>query len=139
MQKENFDFLQDHSARFLEMALSFDRRKRMAQPDGVGKKTGACGDTVEIFLAVSNDRIRQALFEIDGCQNTNAAANAVCHLVEGKRIESAWQITPEMVADFLETLPENHFHCAELAVGALYMALTDCHRTRQESWKKLYR
>ena len=139
MHKENFDFLQDHSARFLEMAFSFDRRKRMVRPDGVGKKTGDCGDTVEIFLAVADDRIRQALFEIDGCQNTNATANAVCHLVEGKRIESAWQITPEMVADFLETLPENHFHCAELAVGALYMALTDCHRTRQEPWKKLYR
>lgn len=139
MSKKESNFLQGHSAHFLKMAFSFDRRKRLARPDGIGKKTGDCGDTVEIFLAVSNDRIRQALFEIDGCQNTNATANAVCHLVEGKSIESAWQITPEMVAAFLETLPEKHFHCAELAVGALYMALTDCHRTRQEPWKKLYR
>ena len=139
MSEKELDSLQDHSARFLEMAFSFNRRKRMIQPDGVGKKSGGCGDTVEIFLAVSNNRIRQAQFEIDGCQNTNATANAVCHLVEGKTIESAWQITPKTVADFLETLPENHFHCAELAVGALYMALTDCHRTRRDPWKKLYR
>jgi nitrogen fixation NifU-like protein len=27
------------------------------------------------------------------------------------------------VADFLKTLPADHFHCAELAVGALYLAL----------------
>ena len=139
MSEEEFNFLQAHSARFLEMAFSFDRRTRMPRPDGVGKKTGDCGDTVEIFLAVSNGRIRKAQFEIDGCQNTNATANAVCHLVEGKTVESAWQVSPETVADFLETLPANHFHCAELAVGALYMALTDCHRTHQEPWKKLYR
>ncbi|MCP4673404.1 MAG: iron-sulfur cluster assembly scaffold protein, partial [Desulfobacula sp.] len=37
----------------------------------------------------------------------------------------AWKISPEKVNKFLETLPEDHFHCAELAVGALYLALAD--------------
>jgi nitrogen fixation NifU-like protein len=34
------------------------------------------------------------------------------------------------VADYLEPLPEDHFHCAELAVGAFYLALADSQRPR---------
>ena len=44
---------------------------------------------------------------------------------EGKPVDSAWQISPEQVSTFLSTLPADHFHCAELAVGALYLALAD--------------
>ena len=38
-----------------------------------------------------------------------------------------------------ETLPADHYHCAELAVGALYLALADCRQTRRKPWQKLYR
>jgi nitrogen fixation NifU-like protein len=46
-------------------------------------------------------------------------------MATGKTIEAAWEIKPEDVIQFLETLPEDHFHCAELAAGAFYLALTD--------------
>ena len=71
-------------------------------------------------------------FDIRGCRNTHASANAVAVLAEGEKIEDAWEITPETVIGFLETLPDDHFHCAELAVGAFYLALADC-RNRHES------
>ena len=71
--------------------------------------------------------------------NTNACANTVAQLVEGKKITTAWEITPEDVIDYLETLPPEQFHCAELAVGALYRALADYNALRQQPWKKLYR
>ena len=46
--------------------------------------------------------------------NTAACANTIVNMVENKTIEQAWEITPEAVAGYLETLPKDHFHCAEL-------------------------
>ena len=118
-----FDFWQDHSRNYLEMAFRHDRRERIENPDGYGKRTGDCGDTVEIFLMIEDGRIQTVAFDTNGCMNTTACANTVAELALGRPMEAAWNITPEAVAGFLETLPQDHFHCAELAVGALYLAL----------------
>lgn len=117
-------FFQDHSLAFIEMALSTQRIERPEHPDGYGKRTGDCGDTVEIFLTCKKDVIASVSFVVNGCMNTTACSNAVARFAEGKTIEAAWEITPQKVVDFLQTLPEGHFHCAELAVGALYRALS---------------
>ncbi len=132
------DFWQEHSLKFLEMAFRTDRQERIAQPDGHGKNTGQCGDTVEFFLTIQDDIIKNISFEINGCMHTNACANALAHLAEGLTIEKAWEITPRQIADFLETLPDDHFHCAELAVGAFYLALADAKQKRRQPWKKVY-
>ncbi len=42
-----------------------------------------------------------------------------------KPFNKAWEVTPELVIEYLKTLPQESYHCAELAVGALYLALTD--------------
>jgi nitrogen fixation NifU-like protein len=139
MSDKPFDFFNDHSVHFLEMALTSEKLEKLDSPDGYGKNTGECGDTVELFLKVENDRLEKITFLIHGCMNTHACANAIATLLEGKTVKDAWDMTPEKVSDFLETLPENHFHCAELATGALYRALGDCAENRQRSWKKLYR
>lgn len=138
-QKETSDFWQDHSLTFLEMAFRSDRRERMEKADGYGKKTGDCGDTVEFFMNLDNDTISVLSYDINGCLNTNACCNAVVSLVAGKRVDAAWEITPEQVAGFLESLPSNHFHCAELVVGTLYLALADARENRRAPWKKMYR
>ena len=83
--------------------------------------------------------IQSVAYQTNGCLHTNACANTVANLVEGKTINEAWEITPETVIDFLETLPAEHFHCAELAVGALYRALADYNNIKQQPWKKIYR
>jgi nitrogen fixation NifU-like protein len=134
-----FNFFQDHSARYLEMALSCEKRERIERPDGCGRRTGDCGDTVEFFIRTAGDRITAAAFDTDGCMDTHACANAVAHLVEGKTLAQAWKITPEVIETYLETLAEDHRHCAELAVGALYLALSNARETTRRPWKKLYR
>lgn len=137
--KETADFWQDHSLTFLEMAFRTDRRERPAQPDGYAKKTGDCGDTVEFFLTLQGETIHSLAYDINGCLNTNACCNAVVALVEGKRVDAAWETTPEQVAGFLESLPPDHFHCAELVVGTLYLALADARDKGRSPWKKMYR
>jgi len=138
MTEEKMDFWQAHSLHYLEMALRSDRHEEIKKPDGYGKRTGECGDTVEMSLLLRGDTIKHVSFTTDGCLNTNACANTVAHLIEGKSIEKAWEVTPEQVAAFLETLPEGHFHCAELAVGALYLALANCRENQNAPWKQLY-
>ncbi|MCF8060976.1 MAG: iron-sulfur cluster assembly scaffold protein [Deltaproteobacteria bacterium] len=133
MSENSFDFWQDHSLRYLEMAFRSDRRETVADPDGLGSRTGDCGDTVTFFLTTRQARIESISFETNGCLNTNACANTVCEIVEGKTLEEAWTLTPEDVAGYLETLPRDHTHCAELAVGALYLALSDCRRRAGEA------
>lgn len=139
MEKRVFDFLKDHSERFLEMALSTHRQEVMKNPDGYGKYTGDCGDTVEMYLTIRNKHIEFISYRVDGCINTNACANAVVHLADGKPIQELWKITPDAVIDYLETLPAASAHCAELAVGALYRALANYGDIQRNPWKKGYR
>lgn len=123
---DNTDFLKHHSLSYIEMALRTDRIERVANPDGYGKRTGDCGDTVEFFLTCKNRQVLESVsFCVQGCMNTTACCNTVARFAEGKTIEAAWRISPEQVNQFLKTLPEDHFHCAELAVGAFYLALAD--------------
>lgn len=120
-----FDFWNDHSAEYLGMAYMWDRRKKLDNPDGVGEKTGDCGDTITMYLDVKDGLVRQLCFELDGCMNTNACSNVVATMVENHPVANGWDITPEQVIDYLGTLPKDHYHCAELAVGTYYLALAD--------------
>jgi nitrogen fixation NifU-like protein len=129
---------QSHSMKFLKSAFRSDRREKIFQADGHGKKTGDCGDTIEFFLMIKDDRIETVSYELNGCLNTNACANAIADLLEGKSTAQAWDLTAEEVADYLESLPENHFHCAQLATGTLYLALADAREKQKSPWKKLY-
>jgi nitrogen fixation protein NifU and related proteins len=138
MNQESTNFWQRHSARFLEMALREDKRETLNTPDGYGKKTRECGDTIELFLTVRDGRIAHASFTTNGCVYSVACANAVLHMIEGKSLEEAWQITPEKVAEYLETLPPKEFHCAQLAVQALLLALANCRETARHPWRKFY-
>ena len=93
---------------------------------------------MEFFINLEADTINSLSYDINGCLNTNACANTVAQMVEGQSVENAWDVTPEQVAAFLETLPEDHFHCAELAVGAFYLALANCRENLKSTWKQAY-
>ncbi len=139
METIDFSFLQHHSDRFLEMAFRTDRDGRLYNPDASASNTGGCGDSIEIFLTVDEkDVIDSVAFAIDGCINTRACANGLGDLIENKPVQYAWSVTPEAIASELETLAAEHFHCAELAAGALYKALTRYRTLSRDPWKKSY-
>ena len=139
MTEKEFNFWQDHSTAYLDMVFSSDHVEVIANPDGYAKQKSDCGDTIELFLVLKNQNIARVGHSISGCQNTYACANTVAHLVEGQPVRCAWEITPQQVADFLETLSTEHFHCAELAVHTLQLALANLDETWRAPWKKLYR
>lgn len=139
MEHTTADFWSHHSLRFLEMVFRGDKRERLTHPDGYGKKTRQCGDTIEIFLVVHEGRLSLVAFDTDGCLYSLACANAVAHLAEGRTLADAWEITPEAVMDYLETLPDHEKHCAELAVSTLQAALLSARENQRNPWKKYYR
>ncbi len=124
----NQAFLDNHSPRFLEMAFDFSRHEKVFRPDGYGKQMSDCGDKIEISLTTMKKVIQHVSLGIEGCANINACANAVAFLAEGKTIDEAWKISPKQVANYLETLPEKSFHCAEMAIKALLQAIIDFRR-----------
>jgi len=136
---EEHDGWETHSLTFLEMAFRTDRHGHPANPSGIGRNIGTCKDSITFFVTVRDHTIEHIAFELDGCLNTNACANTVVTIAEGREVESAWRVTPEMVADYLQTLPADHFHCAELAVGAFYKALADYQQNGNKDWKTGYR
>ncbi len=139
MDDKVLDFWRQHSVNFLEMALKNDKLERVRQPDGYGKHIRECGDSLEIFINLRDDRISSASFYTEGCIYTVACANTIVRMVEGKPPEQAWAITPRDVIEYLQTLPVKERHCAELAVTALRAALTDLKETQRQPWVKFYR
>lgn len=85
--------------------------------------TGPCGDTMQFFLKINNGIIEKARFITDGCGASVASASQTTQLIEGKTLEFAESLDPKDIDDALNGLPEDHKHCAELAVRTLKRAI----------------
>lgn len=109
------------------------------QSDGYARITGPCGDTMEISLIVKDDVIIKCTFDTDGCGATISCGSIITDMATGKTISYARSIDQASILTYCEGLPQANEHCALLAVNALQMALEDFGRTRNYSWKKLYR
>ncbi|MEW6615805.1 MAG: iron-sulfur cluster assembly scaffold protein [Thermodesulfobacteriota bacterium] len=112
---------------------------KMQDPDGAGYITGPCGDTVQIFLKVKNDRITKALFMTDGCGATIAAGSMAAEMATGKDIRDALKISQEVILNALGGLPEDNKHCALLASNTLKEAIKDYLAYKRDSWKRNYK
>ena len=111
----------------------------MESPQGYGKVTGPCGDTVKIFLRIENDRINDARFITDGCATTIAAGSMACELAIGRTFKEVFKITKEVILEQLGGLPEESTHCAILASNTLRTAVTGYLSSRNEPWRRLYK
>ncbi|MGQ9516163.1 MAG: Fe-S cluster assembly scaffold protein NifU [Anaerolineae bacterium] len=94
--------------------------------NGVGRVGNpVCGDMMEIFIKVEDDRIADAKFRTFGCAAAIATSSMATEMVKGKTIEEVLRLTRKDVADALGGLPAHKMHCSNLAVDALRAALHD--------------
>jgi len=128
-----------YSQKVIERWLHPEYMGEIENPQGYGKVTGPCGDTVSIFLRVINDKIIDARFTTDGCATTVAAGCMACELVIGRTLRQAYGITKDVILEQLDGLPEESTHCAVLASDTLKEALTDSLASKNEPWKRLYK
>ena len=96
---------------------------KMTNASCVGRLTGSCGDRMEIYLRIKDDRIEEATFFTDGCGSSVACGSMVTELVAGKDLDDATQIGGDTVLRALGALPEEEQHCAYLAAEALQAAI----------------
>ena len=95
-------------------------------PDGVGKEGNpVCGDLMEIFIKVKDDRIVDIKFRTFGCGAAIATSSMATEMIKGKTIEEAMQLTNKAVAEALDGLPPIKMHCSNLAADAIHAAIED--------------
>ncbi|MCF8127980.1 MAG: iron-sulfur cluster assembly scaffold protein [Deltaproteobacteria bacterium] len=82
-----------------------------------------CGDLMEIYIAVEDDRIQEIKFQTFGCGSAVATSSMVTELVKGMTLDEAMKVTRDDVADALEGLPPIKMHCSNLAADALHAAI----------------
>ena len=105
--------------------------------DGIGEEGNpVCGDMMTFYIKVKDDRLEDVKFKTFGCGAAIAVSSMVSEMAKGKTIEEALKITPKSVADMLEGLPKNKFHCSNLGAQALHKAIED-YRNKQKTGGKV--
>lgn len=95
-------------------------------PDGVGEEGNpVCGDMMTFYIKVKDNQLEDVKFKTFGCGAAIAVSSIVSEMAKGKTLEEAMKITPSLVADELEGLPKNKFHCSNLGAQALHKAIQD--------------
>ena len=94
--------------------------------DGYGKVGNpVCGDLMEIFIKVKDERINDIKFRTFGCGSAIAVSSMVTEMAKGKLLDEAMEITRKDVADELDGLPPQKMHCSNLGADALHAAIQD--------------
>lgn len=92
--------------------------------------TGPCGDTLEVYLKIESNVIKDAKFQAIGCAGAFSSGSALMEMVRGKTLEEAEKVTEEDVINFLGGIPKQKFHCTCLAKRALKMAIEKYKKNR---------
>ena len=80
---------------------------------------GPCGDMMQFFLKIKDGIIKKANFITDGCGASVAAGSQTTLWIEGRTLEYAENLKPGDIDNALLNLPDEHKHCAELAISTL--------------------
>jgi nitrogen fixation NifU-like protein len=97
----------------------------MDNPDGYGRVTGSCGDTMQIFLKFEKNKVKEAIFLTDGCGSSMVCGSFAAELALGKTPDELIEISGETILKILGSFPEENQHCAFLAADTLQAALHD--------------
>ena len=104
----------------------------IADADGVGEVGNpVCGDMMSFYIKVKDNRLQDIKFKTFGCGAAIAVSSMVSEMAMGKTLEEVLKITPQSVADELEGLPKQKFHCSNLGAQALHKAIEDYRRKQQ--------
>lgn len=90
--------------------------------DGHARIKGPCGDTMEFWINVEENRLNRVSFITDGCGSSLACGSMATTLVEGRSIDEALSLVQENILEALGGLPPEFEHCALLAQKTLHEA-----------------
>ncbi len=115
-----------YSEKVMEHFMNPRNVGEIENPDGVGEEGNPiCGDMMTFYIKVKDNHLDDIKFKTFGCGAAIAVSSIVTEMAMGKTLEEAMKITPRSVADELEGLPQNKFHCSNLGAQALHKAIQD--------------
>jgi nitrogen fixation NifU-like protein len=112
-----------YSSKAIEFYLKKVNVGRVENPSVHLAYTGPCGDSMEVYLKIESDVIKDAKFQAIGCAGAFSSGSALMEMVKGKRLEDAEKITETDIISFLGGIPKQKIHCACLAKRTLQMAI----------------
>jgi nitrogen fixation NifU-like protein len=115
-----------YSEKVMEYFMNPRNVGEIKEADGIGEVGNpVCGDMMTFYIKVKDNRLEDVKFQTFGCGAAIAVSSMVSEMAIGKTLEEALTITPSMVAQELEGLPKNKFHCSNLGAQALRKAIRD--------------
>jgi nitrogen fixation NifU-like protein len=112
-----------YSSKAIEYYLKKVNVGRIENPSAHLAYTGPCGDSMEVYLKIESDVIKDAKFQAIGCAGAFSSGSALMEMVKEKRLEEAEKITEEDIINFLGGIPKQKIHCACLAKRTLQKAI----------------
>lgn len=101
--------------------------------DGIGEVGNpVCGDMMTFYIKVKDDHLEDVKFKTFGCGAAIAVSSMVSEMAKGKSLKEVMKITPRSVADELEGLPKQKFHCSNLGAQALHKAIENYHEKQKK-------
>jgi NifU-like protein involved in Fe-S cluster formation len=85
--------------------------------------TGACGDTMSLRLSVARGRIAGTSFKSKGCAYSFSCLQAAADAARDRTPLQVLDIDADFIARKVGHLPQDHQHCAKLAVATLHAAV----------------
>lgn len=125
MSHEDFPLPGQVGAQFLYLAQNPKNIGLLDNPSGKGTAVGQCGDSIEVSLRIDGGVIAEIKVLPLGCVYTLVCASAMSELAKGRDLDLALELEPHDVVTAVGGLPDDHLHCARLAVNTLGEAIAD--------------
>ena len=84
-----------------------------------------CGDQMLMLLKIEDDVIKDVRWKTYGCASAIASTSMLSEMAKEMKIQDAFYIKPEDIANELGGLPKNKFHCSVLGDKALRNAINN--------------
>jgi len=114
---------------YSEKAINYFLEKkdmgRLSDADQVSELTGACGDTMKIYLKVEEGRIKDAKIQVLGCPGAVASAMAAIDIIKGKTLDEVQGLKDRDIFRMLEDIPDQKTHCIRLTNKTIQKAIEE--------------
>ena len=137
LNTENPDLIREMllGSGYAEKAIDYYLKREymgdLSDANQISELTGQCGDTMKIFLKISDNIIEDARIQVLGCPGAIASAMAAMEMVKGKTLEEAATIRDGDVYKVIEQLPDQKQHCIRLSIKTLQQAIEE-YTTKKE-------
>ena len=114
---------QGYSDKGINLYIDKEYFGEMKHPSINYSYTGPCGDTIEIFIKLLDNKIIDVKFLTIGCVGAFIACSALTSLIKGKLLEEAEMINEKQIKEYIGKMPPEKLDCICLAKRTLNKAI----------------